>query len=957
MKNGSFDLAFRTMTIGLLMFLVLSIVSVGIHSLQPGAARSSSQQLASSGGQVIGVPVAQPLRVDDSARITDEMRREFASSLGRVSDRLTGIEQRFATLTPGSSDVPTAQDAQLRASIETTQRRLEHLGDRLTDRIQSIHVASEVELRDLNRQLAHLVDEQQQIQEEVVNVRVAAERGLRPAKLAQVRSDRAVSQNSDPSLSTRQARLSKNLEAMVTELATLREQLQAVQLAAAKLEPSAPGSEDQRVAISLKVPQPGSKTSLPEGSEPAVDKPVPEPNDLDARSESPSSIDAEPSVEPIDQPASPATLDGTISLPESSLPEPPSTDTLPEPVDEPSIDSGPEAVVVPELREDDQSLTTFTDSPAAAAIEGPLPLPSVSIDLPDPLAADPESLAVGLPAADLPVTEPLVSGTDAVAQPDVDVAAPMLSDDEWNTPIAARPVSTIFPADSRRQPERKPAENNPAQQPTNSLIDKLSGDQSSTATSAPVRVALPAPAPVDSLASEPQLSEPAPFPAIVAEIVEPTAPETQPVAEPPAVGLNAREPQRISRQLPEDARRAPLSLADGPVIRPFELPTREPKRTTARKVAEAPESAERMTLRERFSLLTSKGRPSKNSSRGVTNAKWRAARRGDNSDSRPSLQDSRSLFPDVPASAIDTAASSIRKATNVDDHGIPLPQPVPQNEIRRTSIESDEAPVIDPVSAEIAGPQRRFTVRATVLHISADDLTSLNRAGTKLLAVMGGHDYRVSQIRHAVRASDFVEEIYTGQIEATGGIPSRLPIGWLCPHCNDESGVENGDHLVVTLPHSTGDSQAKFYVEQADGTGRSESFGDTASTLIPGASIQITEAAQDGTVETVDARKSNVLTRLPVIGNRFEKTTKTRQIMQRVIVLTIREQPAEPAQPIRQLSGQKPAGGSQVVHAAVTAPAGSAAASRRPRFVHDSSGATVENAGLITRVPAPAVED
>ncbi len=939
MKNGSFDLAFRTMTIGLLMFLVLSIVSVGIHSLQPGAGNAPSQQLASGSG-----PIAQPLRVDDSARITDEIRREFTSSLGRVSDRLTGIEQRFATLTSGGSDVPTAQDAQLRASIETTQRRLEQLGDRLTDRIQNIHVASEVELRDLNRQLTQLVNEQQQIQEEVVNVRVAAERGLRPAKLAQLRSEPTVSQNSDSQRSTRQARLSKNLEAMVAELATLREQLQAVQLAAAKLEPNADNGEDQRVAISLKPPLSGSDASSPDGSEPAVDKPVPEPNDLAAQPESlSSSIINESPAEPVGQPTEPATLDGTISLPESSLPESPSAGALPEPVDEPSVDTDAEAALVPELRGDGQPLSTFAEPSMGDDL---VSLPEVSVALPDPLVADPESLTVDLSAA-----ESIVSDADSATQPDVGVAAPALSNDEWSAPIAARPVSTIFPSDSRSQPAGKPTDAKPNQP----LTDESPNDQSSSATVSPVRIALPAPVPADFPVPESQPSEPAPFPAVVAEIVDPIAPETNPVTELPAVALTAQEPRRISRQIPVDAQRAPLSLADEPVVRPFEVPSREPKQKAARGVAEGPEPSERVTLRERFSLLTSKGKPSKNSSRGVTNAKWRTARNGNTS--RPALRDSRSLFPDAPAPSIDTAASSIRKEADADDRGIPAPLPVPQDEIRRTSNSSNDGSVIDPVSAEITGPRRRFTVRASVLHISADDLTSLNRAGTKLLAVMGGHDYRVSQIRHAVRASDFVDEIYSGQIEATGGIPARLPIGWLCPHCNEESGVENGDHLVVTLPHAKGDSKAKFYVEQADGTGRAESFGDTASTLIPGASVQITEAAQDGTVETVDEEKSNVLTRLPVIGDRFEKTSKTRQIMQRVIVLTIREQPAKPVQPIMQLSGQKTASGSDVVHASLTAPAGSSAASRRRRTVRDSSGATAESAGPIIRVPAPAFED
>ena len=878
MKNGSFDLAFRTMTIGLLMFLVLSIVSivsVGIPNLRPG----SGTPVGPMAGNVA------PVAATDSAR-SDELRREFASSLALVSDRLSGIEQRFSTLTPpATSGVPTAEDARLQAAIESTQRRLEHLGDRLTDRIQSVSVGSEVELRDLNRQLSQLLDEQQQIQEQMVSVRVAAENRLRPTRLTRSRDDQNATPGKNRTAQNRQDRLTENLEAMVSELASLREQLQSVRVAAANIEPA-----DERVAISRKIPQDVSSKSSDREPETPLDRKVPEPSDLDVAPQAPVTTEASSVGTSNDNSASPAA-------------------GLSAPVESPSV-----VPVTP-----------------AETLDETIELPSVGGPQSSTIQTTPETTTVTKAA----------------------------SDNDWEVPIAARPVSTIFPVDKRpgistQTPRGKSLSSGelPARSESSALGN--ASDRSG------VKISLPAPTPLASNSAEPSLPAPLPFPAAVAEITEPAATSAakrtvaKVAADSPQV--TPQEPRRLGREIPSGAQRAPLRLADAPVVRPFEVPTRKPDAAAQSSQDDEAKTSESPFSRFALTSSNSSTKPS-NSSRGIKNAKWRAAR--DNADDdgpQPALRDSRSLFPIFRGKSSGNDASPAFDESGAADSQIPQPISLPRNLIESSANDRVSAPpLIQQASAELAGPQRRFTVQASVLHITANDLTTVDRAGVKTLAVMGGHDFRVDQIRHAVRESEAADEIYSGTVTVTGGVPTRIPIGWLCPHCNEESGVTSGDQLVVTLPHGRGNSAALFYVEQADGTGRSESFRDASATLIPGASVQITEAAQDGTVETSESNSTPVLSRLPVIGEKFEKKETERQIMQRVIVLTIREIRDAKPQAIQQLSGQATASGSKVVHADMTAPA--ARVTRQTVVAADSSGATAVNAGVANRRPAPPVED
>ena len=879
MKNGSFDLAFRTMTIGLLMFLVLSIVSVGIHNLRPGSGAPV--------GPIAGNAAAS-VAATDSAR-SDELRREFASSLALVSDRLSGIEQRFSTLTPPAvSGVPTAEDARLQSAIESTQRRLEHLGDRLTDRIQSVSVGSEVELRDLNRQLSQMLDEQQQIQEQMVSVRVAAENRLRPTRLTRTRDDQNATPEKNRTAQNRQDRLTENLEAMVSELASLREQLQSVRVAAANIEPA-----DERVAISRKIPQNASSAGSDREPETPLDRKVPEPSDLDVTPKAPASTKT-PTV---------GTSNDNSASRAAELPAP-------------------------------------TESPSALPV-APTETLNETIELP----------AIGGPQSSTIQTPPETTTVTKAA-----------SDNDWEVPIAARPVSTIFPVDKRpsissQTPRGKSLSSGDLPAESESSAVGNAGDRSG------LRISLPAPTPLASNSVEPSLPAPLPFPAAVAEIAEPAAKSAARRSVPEVAAdspqLTPQEPRRLGREIPSGAQRAPLRLADAPVVRPFEVPTR--KSEAAQPSLADPQGNEAKSSDSPFSrfALTSSSSPTKpsNSSRGIKNAKWRAAR--DNEDEngpQPALRDSRSLFPIFRGNSSGSNASPAFDESGAADSQIPQPISLPRNLIESSANDRVSAPpLIEQASAELSGPERRFIVQASVLHITANDLTTVDRAGVKTLAVMGGHDFRVNQIRHAVRESESADEIYSGTVTITGGVPTRIPIGWLCPHCNEENGVTSGDQLVVTLPHGRGNSSASFYVEQADGTGRSESFRDATATLIPGASVQITEAAQDGTVETGESNSTPVLSRLPVIGEKFEKKETERQIMQRVIVLTIREIRDANPQSIQQLSGQSTATGSKVVHADMTAPA--ARTSRQTVVAADSSGATAANAGLANRRPAPPVED
>ncbi len=881
MKNGSFDLAFRTMTIGLLVILVLSIVTVGIHSLRPGS------------GSQIG-PVAGSTGQPAAFSRTDEMRREFASSLARVSDRLAGIEQRFSTLNPPAvAGAPTVEDARLQTAIESTQRRLENLGDRLTDRIQSISAGSEVELRDLNRQLSQMLNEQQQIQEQMVSVRVAAQNRLRPARMTRSKNQQDTEQPADRTARTKQDRLTENLEAMVNELASLREQLQSVRVAAANIEP-----EDDRVAISRKIPRDGSSAEARREPESSLDRKVPEPADLNVSSEPPAATESPAATE------------------RPTVVEPPAVDL--DAAEGSSGDTGAE-----------------------------LTAPAETLDQ-----------TIELPTADLPETAAIQTESTTT------IVSTEPSGGNWEVPVAARPISTIFPVD--RRPGSSTQTPRGKSLPVSESPSKIQlNTRAGTDGQSSVRVSLPAPAPLAETESMPPLPAPLPFPAAVTEITEPSDSESSTVVsvQVPSVAstnLTPQEPRRLGGDVPPTAQRAPLRLADAPVVRPFEVPSRRSEPVAQKTLAgpKVEDSSTRDSALSRFALTSSKSanKPAK-SSRGVTNAKWRAARDDSESDgARPALRDSRSLFPIFRGKSSSSDSSRNTEASSADDSRIPQPLPLPRNLIESSAIDRVSAPpLIDQVSAEVAGGTRRFTVQASVLHITADDLTTVDRAGIKTLAVMGGHDFRVNQIRHAVRESESADEIYSGAVTVSGGVPTRIPIGWLCPHCNEESGVASGDQLVVTLPYKAGDSSATFVVEQADGTGRSESFRDSRTTLIPGASVQITEAAQDGTVENSEPESTPVLSRLPVIGEKFEKKSTERQIMQRIIVLTIRELGGSNLQKIQQLSGRSSTTNPKVVHADLTAsvPQPGRQASR----ITDSSRATAGNAGVANRRPAPPVED
>lgn len=952
MKNGSFDLAFRTMTIGLLMFLVLSIVSVGIHNLRPGSAPQT--------GPVAGT-VAPPPVSGDSAR-TDEMRREFASSLARVSDRLAGIEQRFSTLSaPIASGVPTAEEARLQSAIESTQRRLEHLGDRLTDRIQTVRIGSEVELRDLNRQLSQMLDEQQQIQDQMVSVRVAAEHRLRPTRFSRSQNQPVSEQPVDRTARKRQDRLTENLEAMVSELASLREQLQSVRVAAANIDP-----ENERVAISRKIPRDESSARRDREPETPVDRKVPDPADLQV-SPKPAALEARV-VEP------PA-----VELPvEKSAPA--ESPVVNSPALEAPVTESPVAVESPALT--DPPVGNFSPveaGPTEAAAEPALPFESRPAAPLEPVETLEETIdlpateTIELPTATLPETSALPPERNApVAQTNADAArtnaattdAAAAEANDWEVPIAARPVSTIFPVDRRpgsstQTPRGKSLSGGEQPATTDSKAPASSDGHSA------IKLPLPAPTPVVSTDDKPSLPTPFPFPSAVAEITEPvkSKPAVKVAQQAPTAVTNIltpQEPRRLGGEIPRTAQRAPLRLADAPVVRPFEVPTDKPEPVVKNEPANSDDegTSRPASVLSRFALTSSKSDDkTEKPSRGVTNAKWRAARGDSESDSpRPALRDSRSLFPIFRGKSSNSGAASTSEQSNAADSRIPEPLPLPRNLMESSANDRVSAPpLIEQASAELTGPARQFTVEASVLHITADDLTTVGRAGLKTLAVMGGHDFRVNQIRHAVRKSEAATDIYSGTVTVTGGVPTRIPIGWLCPHCNEESGVQNGDQLVITLPHNPGDNSATFVVEQADGTGRAESFRNSETTLIPGASVQITEAAQDGTVETRESESTPVLSRLPVIGEKFEKKSTQRQIMQRIIVLTVRELRDSSPQTIQQLSGQRSTTGPKVIHADMTAPA--TRADRRNSTVADSSGATAVNTGVANRRPAPPVED
>jgi len=177
-----------------------------------------------------------------------------------------------------------------------------------------------------------------------------------------------------------------------------------------------------------------------------------------------------------------------------------------------------------------------------------------------------------------------------------------------------------------------------------------------------------------------------------------------------------------------------------------------------------------------------------------------------------------------------------------------------------------------------------------------------------------GHASAVRQVLDQAGRIGRVTPVTEASVRLEEGQAARLKIGSQCLHCNTEYGVEAGDTLRVGV-HQSPTGQPRLRV-QGLAAGSSEALATLSSFESAVLASQSFLVSEEGTAGFVDVEeKSSKLTKLPLIGHRFEKSNRVRQIAQRFIVLTL-----------------KPAGYTEVAQAPASRPIEPASRLEEPRF-------------------------
>jgi hypothetical protein len=132
----------------------------------------------------------------------------------------------------------------------------------------------------------------------------------------------------------------------------------------------------------------------------------------------------------------------------------------------------------------------------------------------------------------------------------------------------------------------------------------------------------------------------------------------------------------------------------------------------------------------------------------------------------------------------------------------------------------------------------------------------------------------------SLSAQTVTEVVQTGQRSLRSGERPRLPIGFLCLHCNDETGFENGNQLAVTLSGIAGGARLNTHGETLDGKSRLASLPSSALRVADGVTVVLAEQPQEGAVREAGA------------GHVSEPQAPV-SLVQRLIVMTITARASE----------------------------------------------------------------
>ena len=206
-----------------------------------------------------------------------------------------------------------------------------------------------------------------------------------------------------------------------------------------------------------------------------------------------------------------------------------------------------------------------------------------------------------------------------------------------------------------------------------------------------------------------------------------------------------------------------------------------------------------------------------------------------------------------------------------------------------------QPPDLEPTPTPLKRPARtrrqRYELFATVMHITLTNTQAVEPEGLFPIELhvsrRPGHASAVRQVLDQAGRIGRVTPVTEASVRLDEGQAARLKIGSQCLHCNTEYGVEAGDTLRVGV-HQSPSGQPRLRV-QGLAAGSSEPLGTLSSFESAVPESQSFLVSEEGTAGYVDVEeKSSKLTKLPLIGHRFEKTNRVRQIAQRFIVLTLR---------------------------------------------------------------------
>ena len=252
----------------------------------------------------------------------------------------------------------------------------------------------------------------------------------------------------------------------------------------------------------------------------------------------------------------------------------------------------------------------------------------------------------------------------------------------------------------------------------------------------------------------------------------------------------------------------------------------------------------------------------------------------------PARIEDNSQFSDVTSSGVDNPTPTIPMPAELPRE---LTEPVVSTASSRNKMSSKSTIAAAPTLATASRGKQIYRLNATVLHLVVTEQQNVQPMSIEPIRLhesrAPGHQSAAQQVADQAAKLGRTTPVSDASVSLVEGQSARMKIGWLCLHCNDESGVAAGDDLRVTLER-TEFGQPRLIINglAANSDTALATFDTLQADVARGQSLLITEAATGGNVSLLD--DSSKLARLPVIGRAFRKSKQIHQTAQRLIVLT-----------------------------------------------------------------------